>query len=370
MRVRAQLGIVLVLAGMLTAAWIWFPALDGVAKSNGKPGGEPAQTLVLVEPLELVPDRVVMNAIGTGQALRSASLHPKVAGEVVAILFQAEEQVDAGQPLVRLDDKHERLAVRLAKVAEDEARRQVRRLEKLAPSGAVSTVQLETARAELESASLRLEQANAALEDRTLFAPFSGVIGLCRVDEGDRVSVETLIATLDDRSSILVEFELPEKYASQVKVGDAVSVRPWTMPEEELEGTIHATDSRIDPATRSLTVRGKIPNPADLIRPGTSFEVRIGFSGKAYPSIREVAVLWSRDGAYVWRVVEGRARKVFVKVVRRDRGRVLVEGPLQAGDLIVVEGVQALRDGQPVEPAHYDNVQIDAPAERREGTSS
>lgn len=370
MRVSAQFGVVFALAGMLAAAWLWFAALDGAAKSDGKPGGEPTQTLVLVEPLELVADRVVINAIGTGKALRSASLHPKVAGEVVAILFQAEQQIEAGQPLVRLDDKHERLAVRLAKVADDEARRQVRRLEKLAPSGAVSTVQLETARAELESASLRLEQANAALEDRTLFAPFSGVIGLCRVDEGDRVSADTLIATLDDRSSILVEFELPEKYAGQVKVGDAVSVRPWTMPEQGLEGTIYATDSRIDPTTRSLTVRGEIPNPDDLIRPGTSFEVRIGFSGEAHPSIREVAVLWSRDGAYVWRVVEGRAEKVFVKVVRRDRGRVLVEGPLHAGDLIVVEGVQALRNGQPVEPEQYDNARIDAPAERAQGNFS
>jgi RND family efflux transporter MFP subunit len=126
------------------------------------------------------------------------------------------------------------------------------------------------------------------------------------------------------------------------------------MADSELHGAVHATDSRIDPVTRSLRVKARIPNPDDAIRPGTSFDVRLSFAGATYPSIREVAVLWSRDGAYVWRAVEGRAQKVFVKVVRRVGGRVLVEGPLRVGDLIVVEGVQGLRNGQLVEPAAYD----------------
>ena len=353
MRLRTQIGFVIVLAASLVAGWLWFSGWEGVAESGHKSDRRSSATVVLVEALDLAQDRVVVQAIGTGEALRSASLHPTVAGEVVEVLFEAEQRVERGAPLVRLDDKHERLAVRLARVAEKEARRQVKRLEKLVPSGTVSIVRLQTAQAELEIAGLRLAQAKADLEDKTLFAPFDGVIGLSQVDRGDRVTDATLIAILDDRSALLVEFDVAEEYTNRIEVGDPIWLRPWTMRDRDLQGTIYATDSRIDPTTRSLRVKARIANPGETIRPGTSFEVRLVFTGRSYPSIREVAVLWSRDGAYVWRVVDGRAEKVFVKVIRRDRGRILVDGPLQVGDLMVVEGVQGLRDGQVVEPRPF-----------------
>ena len=101
-------------------------------------------------------------------------------------------------------------------------------------------------------------------------------------------------------------------------------------------------------------MQGKIANPKDVLRPGASFEVKIIFTGKAYPIVREIAVLWSRDGAYLWRIRNDKADKVFVKMIRRDQGRVLGDGPLRAGDLVVVEGVQGLRLGQEVKAAPFD----------------
>lgn len=359
MALRRQIGVTALLAAMLAAGWLWLSAGRGdPAESRELKGQRPAATLVLVEALSLAEDRVVLRAVGTGEALRSASLHLTVSGRVVEVLFEAEQRIANGAPLLRLDDEHERLAVRLAEIAESEARRQVKRYEKLAPSGTVSVVSMQTAQAELESASLRLDQAKAALGDRTLYAPFDGVIGLSEVDPGDRVTDETLVATLDDRSFIQVRFTVPEGYAGRLAVGDPITVRAWTIRDQELRGTISATDSRIDPVTRSLRVKARIPNPDETIRPGTSFDVRLEFTGRAYPSVREVAVLWSRDGAYLWRAVGGRAEKVFVTMIRRDRGRVLVDGPLEAGDLIVVEGVQGLRDGQPVEPRPRANARV------------
>ena len=173
------------------------------------------------------------------------------------------------------------------------------------------------------------------------------------IEKGDRVTEDTLIATLDDRSVILVEFNLPEEYAGRIANGDRVTVRPWTMQDREMQGTIFASDSRIDPVTRSLRLKARIADSGDSIRPGTSFQVELAFKGRPYPIVREVAVLWSRDGAYVWRVTENRIEKVFVKIIRRDRGLILVDGPLKIGDLIVVEGVQGLRAGQSVEPQPY-----------------
>lgn len=355
MKLRSQITVTVILAVLLAAGWFRLTSDHDVAQSSETRRKGAAAVLVLTEAIKLAEDKVVVRAIGTGEALRSASIHPSVAGEVVEVAFKAGQRVKKDAPLLRLNDKHQRLAVRLAGVAVKEARRQFKRLELLAPSGAVSQARLETAQAELESAGLRLAQAEAAMEDRTVYAPFDGVIGLTEIEKGDRVTEETLIVTLDDRTFILVEFNLPEDYAGRIRVGDPVSLQPWTMPDRKTQGTVSELGSRIDPVTRSLRVKAKIANSDDAIRPGTSFEVRLVFKGRWYPTVREVAVLWSRDGAYVWRVTDGRIEKVFVKIVRRDKGRILVDGPLEAGDTVVVEGVQGLRIGQPIKAAPFAN---------------
>lgn len=353
MSLRLQIALLALLAAALAAGWMWYPGREEPAAPSETEAKPAAATLVLVEALDLAEDRVMLRVVGTGKALRSASIYPDVAGQVVEVLFKAEQRVKKGEPLVRLEDKDERLAVRLAEVAAKEAKRDVERLEKLAPSGAVSVVRLETAQAADESAKLHLALAQADLADRTIEAPFEGIIGLSDIEPGDRVTDGTLIATLDDRSAILVEFTVPEDYAGRIKVGGSIIVSAWTNPDQELHGTVTAANSRINQTTRSLLVQARIPNPGETIRPGTSFDVRLSFIGKPYPSVPEVAVLWSRDGAYVWRVVDGKAEKVFVKMVRRNEGRVLLDGRLDAGDLIVVEGVQGLRDGQAVDAKPY-----------------
>lgn len=360
MRLRTQIGFTVILAAGLAAGWLWLSGWDDQAQSSEPRRGRAGGRLVLVEALTLAEDRVVLRAVGTGRALKSAAIYSTVSGKVVEVLFEAEQSVAKGTPLVHLDAVHARLAVRLAQVAEKEARRQVTRYERLGRSGTVSAVALETARAELENASLRLAQAEENLRDRTIFAPFDGVIGLPEVDPGDRMTDDTLIATLDDRSSVLVEFTVPEEYVGRVAVGDRIAVRPWTNSELDLQAIVSAVHSRIDRATRSLRVQATIPNGDDAIRPGTSFEVELAFTGKLYPSVPEVAVMWSRDGVYLWRVMDGKAQKVFVKMVRRDHGRVLVEGALREGDVIVVEGVQGLRDGQKLEARPFKGDKISA----------
>lgn len=368
MPMRLQITIVLLLAAIVAGGWWWIDGSSGAGVGGKVKGAASYATPVLVEALVMATDRITVRAIGTGRALRSATIHPAVSGEVLEVAFAAEQRVKKGQVLLRLDDKHQRLAVRLAEVVVKEARRRLKRLEKLAPSGAASRARLETTQAELEIARLRLAQAKADLADRTVFAPFDGVVGLTELDRGDRVSVDTVIATLDDRSVILVEFSVPEDYAGAIALGGRVTIRPWSLPGREIAGVISELGSRIDKATRSLTVRAEIANAGDEFRPGNSFEVRFGFDGGRYPKVREVAISWSRDGAYLWRVIDDRAEKVFVTLVRRERGRLLVDGPIRAGDMIVVEGVQGLRSGQPVTPAPFKSAAAARPGTAGKGS--
>jgi RND family efflux transporter MFP subunit len=344
MRLSVQITIIVGLIGLLAISW-WLLEDKGKA-SAGKPSIQRPATIVLTETVKFAEDRLLIRAIGTGEALKSVSIYPSVAGEVVGVAFIAGQRVKMGDVLVRLDAKHQRLAVKLADVAFKEAARNVERLETLAPTGAASVARLQTAQSEHASARLRLNQARASLSDRTIYAPFDGIVGLTDIERGDRVSDQTLIATLDDRSSILVHFNLPEEFAVRLGVGDPITMAAWTDRDTELHGVVHSLGSRIDRVTRTLRVKAIIPNPEDRIRPGSSFDVRLSFKGRRYATIPEVAVLWSRDGAYLWRVNDNRAEKIFVAIVRRDKGRILVDGPLQAGETIVVEGVQGLRPGQ------------------------
>ena len=344
MKLYAQVLGTAALAAFVTAAWVWsVDQADDPPRARGK---RAASTPVLTETVALADDIIEVRAIGTAKAIRSATIHASVAGEVMAVAFRAGQAVSKGEVLVQLDDDHQRLAVQLAEVTVKEARRQVERLERLAPSGAASVAGLLTAQSELESALLNQARAKEALADRTVAAPFDGVMGLTTVEPGDRIDESMPIATLDDRSSVLIQFNIPEDYAWRISVGDPVDVEPWTRQNTLLQARISALDSRIDQTSRSLRVEATVPNRDDAIRPGTSFEVRKTFVGEAYPNVHEVAVLWSRDGAYVWRDSEGKAEKVFVSVVRRDKGRILVDGPLRVGDSVVVEGVQGLRVGQ------------------------
>ncbi|MFT7572688.1 MAG: membrane fusion protein (multidrug efflux system) [Paracoccaceae bacterium] len=346
MKLSVQVTITILIAAVAGGGWFWLGAnQDAEGSRDAKPrrGGA---TQVLVEKVTFAEDRVVVRAVGTGTALNSAILHPSVSGEVVDVLFKAEQRVKKGDVLVRLDDDHQRLAVRLAQVGLQKARRDAARVSKLAKSGHASRNSLDTAQTDMETAAVRHAQAKAALADRAIIAPFSGVIGLTDISPGDRVTDDTPIATLDERSAILVDFNLTEDHAVRIRVGDRIAVRPTNDPGREITGTVSAMGSQIDEASRTLRVRAKIPNADDTIRPGTSFSVELTFAGGAYPSVREVAVLWSRDGAYLWRARGGKAEKVFVKLVRRDKGRILVDGKLDMGDTVVVQGVQGLRIGQ------------------------
>jgi membrane fusion protein (multidrug efflux system) len=370
MHLRKQIVFLCALGGAMAAVWLTSSALQSSEDTRPGTGRLGAAALVRVEPLELAEDRVVVRTVGTGDALLSAQIHPSVSGEVVQVAFKAEQHVQKGDVLVRLDDEHQLLAVQVADVALVEARREAERLNKLEPAGHVSQVRVETAVAAMKTALLRLDQAKEDLADRVVRAPFTGIVGLTDIDVGDRVTEDTMIATLDDRSAILVDFNLPEEYAARAKIGDPVVVRPWSMPDRTMTGAIQVTGSRIDPTSRTLRVRARIPNPDNSIRPGTSFEVEMTFVGRAYPKVREVAVLWSRDGAYLWRAKDGKAEKVFVKLVRRDRGQLLVDGDLRPGDQIVVEGVQGLRAGQALEAIPYAEDASADPAPPHEDGSS
>jgi RND family efflux transporter MFP subunit len=304
---------------------------------------------VIVAPLELDHASTRLEAVGTSRALQSIELHPATSGEVTAVNFQPGQQVSAGDVLIELERRDEELALSLAEVQQKDAERLYDRYQRTGSTGAVLPTQMDAARTAVDAARIQVERARVALEYRTIAAPFDGYVGITDVDRGDRINPDTVITTLDNRDSLLVSFSVPEALIGELAVGDDVSVSTWNNRGPTAMGRVVDIGSRINPATRTFEARASVDNKTDALRPGMSFRVSMNLEGTAYPVITETAVQWGADGAYIWTVVDGQAHRVPVNVVQRQQGVVLVDAPLEAGDLVVVEGIQRLRQGLDVD---------------------
>lgn len=303
---------------------------------------------VITQTVQLERVRTDVEAVGTARARATAQIFPETGGVVTHVPFTAGARVEEGDILLRLEDREERLAVDLARVAVQEAEQLLARYRRIENTGAISASQIDEARTALDAATIQLGQAEIALEERTVRAPFSGHVGLTNIDPGSRVTPTTVVAQLDDRSVLYVDFSPAEQVFGRLRVGDIVSVSPFADAELAVDAEVVAVDSRIDPTRRTFTVRAEVDNSADILRPGMSFRVAFSILGEAHPRIPEAAIIWGGSGSYIWGVENGRAYRIPVSIVARHDGYVLVRGEVGAGDRIITEGVQKVREGSPV----------------------
>ena len=314
-------------------------ACSEAPENEGYAARAAARTIpVIAEPLAFEHTRTKIEAVGTSRAVLSTDLYPAASGEVVAVYVEPGQLVRQGDVLVELDSREQALAVKLAELKLEDAQRLYDRYSRSADSGAVVPTTLDAARTAVELARLELESAEIALSYRSISALFEGHVGTTDIDPGDRIGPDSLITTLDDRSALMVSFEIPEQFIGELSVGDTVQLETWGGAMPAVMGEIVDIGSRIDPASRSFVARAKVPNDEDTLRPGMSFRVRADVAGQRYAAVVETGVQWGADGAYVWSVVGGTAERVPVQVIQRREGRVLV----------VVEGTQSVRDGAAV----------------------
>lgn len=345
MSLARQLLIVLVVAVLGIAGYRYgWPLIR--AGEAAKPAATQQQARAVVLPAQFKPEVIRFEAVGTARALRSVTLYPASSGEVVAVDIAAGAAVEKGQVLLRLDQRAEQLAQRLAAVRVRNAEQLLARYDKTAGTGAVPENTVETARNALEEARIALAQATVALADRQVTAPFAGILGLTDVEVGDRIALDQPIVTLDDRSALLVDFAIPEALIGRIAVGQAVEIATWAERDRALAGEIVDIASRIDAATRAFRARARVDNAGDSLRPGMSFAVRQTLAGARYAAVPEVAVQWGGDGAFLWVLRDGRARRVPAVIVQRQGGEVLVDAHIAERELVVIEGVQKMREGR------------------------
>ena len=322
-------------------------AKAAVAKKRKRKRGGRRVPVIVTRVGEARNDETIA-AVGTARARRSVMIHAKSDGVIMAFRPRAGERLRKGDTIFELDARQAELAVAIAKKKVAEARRLLDRAKQLQRKNVNSAARVDDAQLAVDQANLELLRAEKSLSDLKIVAPFDGVVGLPKAEIGDRVSATTPVVSLDMRAELLVEFVVPEKYAAGIKQGERVSAVTPSYDDRRFAGRIAYIDSRINPVSRTVTVRAVIPNTDDVLRPGMSFAVEILLQGAVHAVVPELSLQWRKGESYVWLVRDDKAAKVLVRSVRRRNSIVLIEGDVRVGDLVVVEGVQRLRDGRGV----------------------
>ena len=323
---------------------------DAPARGPGGRGG-PRQQPVIAEPVVTAKINDRLSAIGTGRAIQSVVVTPFAAGRLTETLVQSGANVRSGDVIARLDSEAEEIAVDRARIAQENAQARLERIKALRTSNTATEVQQTDAELAAENARLALRDAELSLSRRAIIAPISGTVGILPVTPGNHVTAQTEIATIDDRSQILVDFWVPESYAAFLQVGNAIEAASIARPSEVFEGEVSAVDNRIDEQSRTLHVQALIANRDETLRAGMSFRVTMRFPGDEYAAVNPLAIQWGSDGAYVWLVNNGVGHRLPVQIIQRNTDTVLIEADVEPGALVVTEGIHAVREGQPVQLA-------------------
>ena len=288
-------------------------------------------------------------SLGTTMANESVNITSKVSERVSRIRFEEGQLVKAGQELIELDTDEARANLAVASADFSESRSNFKRAEELDRTKSISQSELKQLQSAMEADQARVQAATARLADLTIRAPFDGRVGLRRISAGSLVSPGTIITTLDDLDTIKLDFSLPEVLMAKLKPGLEINATSIAYPDTAFAGKVISIDTRVDPVTRSITIRARIPNAEGLLRPGMLMSVVLIQEELDALVIPEQSLISEQSRQYVFVINQGRAEKRQVETGRRRPGEVEIVDGLVEGEMIVVEGTQRLQVGSEVE---------------------
>jgi len=376
--------VVLALAGAAVAAW-WLQnrpagaaatasAASGPAAARGPAGpGAPAGP-VAVEVGRAVQARIEDDALAVG-SLRShqgVMLRPEVSGRIQRLGFADGQRVKRGQVLVQLDDVLQQAQVQQAQAQASIAKTNLQRNRELVAQNFVSQSVVDQSQANLDVAEAQVALAQAQLQRMKVTAPFDGIAGIRNVNIGDYVKDGADLVQVEDLSSVWVDFRLPERYLSQLKQGQAVSVNLDALPGRNYTARVEALDSQLDAGGRSVLVRARLANGDGALRSGLFARTRIVFGVReAAIMVPEEALVPQGNQQFLIKVVEAagggqQSQRIEARLGARQAGRVEILEGLKAGDLLVVAGQARLMRGGPfpLRVVHIGEKAADKPGDK------
>ena len=347
------IGVILVGLAIVPLLMTWSRnGTDDQPPGSSQPpkGGPPSFAM----PVEVAPVTVgsmtdTVTAVGTLEANESVMIRPEILGRVTRVNFQEGQKVEKGKVLIELDSAELEAQLAQAAASLEIARLDYDRMKRLIANDNVSRRELDQAASNLKSAEATYKLFQERLSKTTIRSPFAGYLGTRRVSPGDYVQPGRDIVNLEDIHTLKINFMVPERFFSQLAVGQKVEVRTDAFPGHAFEGTVYSIDPRMDEVSRTVRVRARIPNAEGKLRPGMFANVSLvlGHTDTAL-LVAEEAIVPQQGKTFVFRVQDGAAHLAEVALGARDRGKVQVLSGLQETDTVVTGGVQKIRDGMPV----------------------
>lgn len=287
-----------------------------------------------------------IDAVGSSRAARSVTLVSEATGLVREVGVRPGSKVAAGDVLLKIDDTEQVAALARLKAQYPIAKANADRYAALLKEEAASRLEAEAAFNAYKAVEADLKAAEFAVSQRTIRAPFAGVIGLTSIEPGDYVRAGEVVSTIDDLTALIVEFTVPQESAADVKLGQEVSAALASAHGARVIGAVSAIDSRVDALSRTLKIEATFDNAEGALLPGATYAVTTTNAGAPALAMPGLAVQWDRTGAYVWKLDEsGAVSRVAVRILQRRDQTVIVEGDLEPGDRVIVEGADRVRPG-------------------------
>ena len=312
-------------------------------------------------------------AIGTLKASQGIDLSVEIAGTITDVQFQSGQKVSKGQAIVLLDSEMEQASLVSAEADLSLARLEFQRARSLLDRQAISRSEYDRLNAQSQKAEASVAQLRASLAKKRILAPFSGTIGIRQVDVGDYIAAGTPIATLQDLSTLYVDFFLAEQHVPLLALGQKVQLRVAAYPDERFEGVISALNPKVETTTRNVQVRAELANPDGRLLPGMFADLQVQLpTENAQVVVPETAITYTLYGNSVLLVTEGTppegvsrdepylvVERRFVTTGERRDGLVVVLDGLEGGEQVITAGQLKLDSGTHVAIAENRTLKLD-----------
>ena len=341
-----------ILSVSLTLAFL--PSLTACRKpaDRANAGGMPATQVVAVE-ARRQPVSEILSLVGSVTANEIVEIKTEADGMVEELPFQEGQAVKKGDLLVRLDETKWTTAVAEAEANFQLSRANFERTKQLFGDKLVAQSEFDQAAAAFHANEATLDLRKRLLKDTRIYAPFNGVLGARNISPGQVISKNTTLTWLVDLDPVKVEVNVPEHCLSQIATGQSIEFGVAAFPNDRFQGEVFFIAPQLDPATRTALVKARVPNPAHKLKGGMFANLALTLMLRdSAIVVPEPALVSNGDTVTVFVVDEKSAAQVRpVKVGLRLAGRAEVITGLQAGEKVVVEGVQKLFPGAPVKLA-------------------
>jgi membrane fusion protein, multidrug efflux system len=350
--------IMLAIVGVLFGGLFGFKAkLGDLIRKNIAAQGVPPQTVSTAK-AQFTEWQGEFQAVGTLRAVRGADLASEVPGVITAIQFQSGQEIEAGTPLVQLNNESDLARLRSLAAAAELAETIYERDKKQLEIQAVSQAVVDADAASLKSAKAQVAEQQALVNKKLVRAPFSGRLGIRAVDIGQYVNPGMKLVTLQALDPVYVDFFAPQKSLEKLALKQKVTLKVDAFPGQQFSGEISSIDPRLDPATRNIQVRATVRNPKHSLLPGMFATVVLASGGRQrYLTLPQTAVSYNPYGDTVFVVEENKgkdekvallAQQKFVTTGETRGDQVAILSGIKEGDTVVTAGQIKLRSGFPV----------------------